>query len=146
MVMDEGGLGKKAAEEMRRRWLLPIHPADKHRKQENVEILNDNLRRGRFKAKGASRFAQDSYLIQIDWDKTTPDRVVIKSSPHSDIIDAVLYAFRESPAYSYQAPPVKPKAGSREAAKAETDAMFEAELAYFQELAEQERRFNGDYT
>ncbi len=113
MVIDEGGLGKKLAEEMRRQHRIPVHPADKARKQETVAFLNDALRRGLFKAKSASRFAQDSYQIQIDWDKTTPDRIVIKKNPHSDIIDAVIYGFKESPAFSFQAPKPKPKHGTK---------------------------------
>lgn len=119
MVIDEGGLGKKAAEEMRRQHHIPLHAADKIRKQENVDFLNDALRLGRFKAKAKSRFAQDSYLVQIDWEKSTPSKIVVKKHPHSDIIDAVLYAFKESPAYTYAPPPVKPKPG--------TDAWFAAQ-------------------
>lgn len=144
IVMDEGALGKKGAEELRRRHSLPVQPADKTRKQENVEILNDSLRTGRFMAKSASRFAQDSYLIQIDWDKTTPDKIVIKKKPHSDIIDAVLYAFKESPAFTYQAPPPKPKPGTKEWADAQENSMFEAAQAHFQEQANAERRFRGE--
>jgi terminase large subunit-like protein len=127
MVIDEGGLGKKLAEEMRRRYSIPVQGADKSRKQENVEMLNDTLRRGRFKAKGNSRFAQDSYLIQIDWDKSTPDKIVIRKKPHSDIIDAVLYGFKESPAFTYQAEKPKVRYGSKEWADAQVDGMFEAE-------------------
>lgn len=136
MVIDEGGLGKKLAEEMRRRYAIPVQGADKSRKQENVEMLNDTLRRGRFKAKGASRFAQDSYLVQIDWDKSTPDKVVIRKKPHSDIIDAVLYAFKESPAFTYEAPKKAPARGTKEWAEAQTNEMFEAEQNGLQAEAE----------
>lgn len=144
MVIDEGGLGKKLAEELRRRYGLPLHPADKLRKQENVELLNDALRLGRFRAKGASKFAQDSYLIQIDWEKSTPNKIVIKKKPHSDIIDAVLYAFKESPAYSYTPPKPKPVPGTKEWADAETDNMFESELKALQEQADYERMISGN--
>ena len=81
MVIDEGGLGKKIAEEIRVQHAIPVHPAEKALKQQNVEFLNDALRLGRFKAHKESRFAQDSYLIQIDWDKSTSDRLVIKKDP-----------------------------------------------------------------
>lgn len=146
IVIDEGGLGKKLAEEMRRRHGIPVHPADKLRKQENVELLNDMLRLGKFKAKSASRFVQDSYLVQIDWDKSTPNKIVIKSKPHSDIIDAVLYAFKESPAYTHQKPPPKPAAwGTEEWAKNEQDKMFEAELERLEEQAELEKRLSGNH-
>lgn len=140
MVMDEGALGKKIGEEFRRRKHLPVHPADKARKQENVGFLNDAMRRGHFKAKSASRFAQDSYLVQIDWEKTTPDKIVIKKKPHSDIIDAVLYAFKESPAFTYIAAKPKPKRGSKEWADAQEDDMWESAKQHFEEAAEAERR------
>lgn len=143
MIIDEGGLGKKLAEEMRRRHGIPVQPADKARKQENVEILNDSLRLGRLKAKSASRFAQDSYLVQIDWDKSTPDKIVIKKKPHSDIIDAVLYAFKESPAYTYQKPVVGPKYGTKEWAEAQQSEMFEKAQAHFEAQADLNRKYEG---
>lgn len=128
MVIDEGGLGKKMAEELRRRKGIPVQAADKSRKQENVAFLNEYLRLGKFKAKANSQFAQDSYLIQIDWEKSTPDKIVIKKKPHSDIIDAVLYSFKESPAYAYIAPIKGPEYGSIAWAEAQEKDMFEAEL------------------
>ncbi len=143
MVIDEGGLGKKLAEEMRRRYGIPVEPADKARKQENVELMNDALRTKKFMAKSNSRFAQDSYLVQIDWDKSTPQKIVIKKKPHSDIIDAVLYIFKESPAYVHQPIVKPPKYGSREWADKEQDLMFEQAQAHFEEQAELERRYNG---
>lgn len=136
MVIDEGGLGKKMAEEMRRRHSIPVHPADKARKQEGIEFLNDSLRLGKVKAHKDSRFAQDSYLVQIDWDKSTPDKIVIKKKPHSDIIDAVLYAFKESPAYTYREPAALPEKGTPEYGKMIQDALFEAARDHFTSLAE----------
>jgi hypothetical protein len=143
MVMDEGGLGKKMAEEMRRRHHIPVHPADKARKQENVTFLNDALRTGRFMAKDGSKFAQDSMLVEVDWDKSTPDRIRVSDKYHSDIIDAVLYAFKESPAFTYTPPEDKPKPGTREWAEQQEQDMFEAAQAHFAEQADIERRING---
>lgn len=143
MVIDEGGLGKKLAEEIRRRHHIPVQPADKLRKQENVELLNDSLRTGKFKASKDSRFATDSYLVQIDWDKSTPNRIVVKKKPHSDIIDAVLYAFKEASAFTYQTPVKAPQKGTREWAEAQQAAMFEAATNHFQEQAEVERRIRN---
>lgn len=145
IVMDEGGLGKKAAEEMRRQHHLPIHPADKHRKQEHVEFLNDALRTSRFMAKSASRFAQDSYLVQIDWDASTPDKIVVKKQPHSDIIDAVLYAFVASPAFTYQEKLVEPKWGTREWAEMQPKKMWEAAVEHYAEQAELLERIKGHW-
>lgn len=129
MVMDMGALGKKIGEEIIRRHKLPVEAADKTRKMENIELLNDALRSGRFKAKSNSRFAQDSYLVEIDRDKSTPDRTVVSSRYHSDIIDAVLYGFKVSPAYTYSPEKPKPKIGTREWAEAQSSEMWEAELA-----------------
>lgn len=129
IVMDEGGLGKKIAEDLRQRFGCPIEAADKAHKQSNVEFLNDYLRLGRFKAGKASRFAQDSYLVQIDRDKSTPSRTVLKKTPHSDIIDSVLYAFRESYSYANKPPESPPPTwGSKAWAKKQEEDMFEAEL------------------
>lgn len=143
MVIDEGGLGKKLAEEMRRRHHVPVQAAEKQRKQETVAFLNDALRLSKFMASKDSRFAQDSYLIQTDWEKTTPDKIVIKKSPHSDIIDAVLYAFKESPAFGFQPvipPPVK---GTPEYYQKEEEDMFDAELE--RSLAELESKEEDPY-
>ena len=132
LVIDAGALGKKMAEEMRNVHGIPVQDADKSRKQENVEFLNDALRLGRFKANKDSRFAQDSYLVQIDWDKSSPDKIVVKKKPHSDIIDSVLYAFKKSPYHTYVEAKVAPKVGSREAAEQFEKQLFENHMAKMQ--------------
>lgn len=96
VVMDTGGLGAKIAEEIRRRYSLPIKAAEKTRKFEYIELLNDAMRTGRFFAKANSVFAQDAMRVQWDKDKLSPDRLVISNRFHSDICDATLYGFRES--------------------------------------------------
>lgn len=111
IVMDTGGLGKKIAEELRKRRQLPILAADKARKVENIEILNDAMRTGTFFAKRSSVFASDSKQVKWDYDKSTPDKLVISDSFHSDICDAVSYSFREALHWLYEAEkkPVIPK-------------------------------------
>lgn len=141
MVIDEGGLGKKIAEEIRRRHHIPVQPADKARKFENIAFLNDALRTGKFKAKKDSRFAQDSYLVEVDRDHSTPEKIKVKDGFHSDIIDSVLYAFKESPAFTFHKTPIIPRWGSpdwaaqqvakmEEAAQEHFEAMEKAELGY----------------
>lgn len=132
IIVDYGGLGAKIAEEIQRRHHIPLQAADKARKMENVALLNDWLRLGRFKAKRDSQFAKDSKMVQIDWEKTTPDRIRVKDSFHSDIIDAVLYAFKESPAFTYQRPIEVPKWGTDAWAKIETERMEEAEFERYE--------------
>lgn len=137
IVMDMGGLGLKMGEEMIRRHQIPVEAADKARKMENIEFLNDALRTGKFKAKSASRFAQDSYLVEIDRDKSTPDRIKVSDRFHSDIIDAVLYAFKCSPAYCWE--PAKAKAphwGTKAWADQQSREMFEKELESMQKEQE----------
>lgn len=145
MVIDEGGLGKKMAEEMRRRHNLPVEAADKARKQEAVAFMNDTLRTGKFLAKASSRFAQDSNLVEIDRNKSRPDKIVLSNKYHSDIIDAVLYAFRESPAYAYMAPKVGPKYGTPEWAKAEQESMFSKAMEHFESQAQAEGKFPREW-
>jgi hypothetical protein len=96
IVMDTGGLGLKIAEEIRRRFSLPVVAAEKNRKFEYIELLNDALRGKRFFAKSTSTFANDCALIEWDEERSTPDRKVVSDKFHSDITDSVLYAYRES--------------------------------------------------
>lgn len=145
MVIDEGGLGKKIAEEIRRRHQLPVQAADKVRKMENMALLNDALRTARFRAKKTSRFAQDSYLLEIDRDKTTPEKIKIKDTFHSDIIDAVLYAFRESPAFSYQPPIIKSKYGTKEWAHEQVTEMEERAEEHFKAEEDAAKGFNWNW-
>lgn len=141
MIIDEGGLGKKIAEELRRRHHIPVQAADKKRKMENVALLNDALRTGMFKASPESQFAIDSYQLQIDHEKTTPDRIVVKKGFHSDIIDAVLYAFKESPAFTYQQPKTKPKYGTKSWFDNEVTEMEEKAQEYFEALEQAEKGY-----
>lgn len=105
IVMDAGGLGKKIAEELRKRFALPIQAAEKSRKLEYLELLNDALRTGRFFAKQDSVFASDANRLQWNMDKSTPDKLVISDKFHSDIIDSTLYAFRESTHWLFEPEP-----------------------------------------
>lgn len=92
VVMDTGGLGKKIAEEIQMRTSIPIEAAEKDRKLEHIELLNDALRTLKLFAPADSRFAQDCMLVE--WDKSNPEKPKISDRFHSDICDAVLYAYR----------------------------------------------------
>jgi hypothetical protein len=125
LMMDEGGLGKKIAEEMRRRYGLPIVAAEKTRKFEYIELLNDALRTGRFRAKEDSLFAKDAMLLEWETDYEKQKRV-ISTRFHSDIIDAVLYGYRESLHYLYEPRRPRPAPGSDEWRSEEERSAFEA--------------------
>lgn len=101
MVMDAGALGKKIQEEIIVRHGLNIEAAEKHRKMEFIALLNDDLRTGKFKAFKGSEFEEDCMLVQ--WDRENkyrnPEKPKISDTYHSDITDAVLYAWRECKHY-----------------------------------------------
>jgi len=134
MVADTGGLGKKIVETLRNRHGLPIEAADKTRKIENYAILAQAMRLGNFKAKNTSRFAQDCNVLEKDYEKSTPDKTVVKG--HSDAVDSALYPFKESPAYTYSPPKAKFAPGSPEWSYEEQERM--RQLAYEQIRKEQE--------
>lgn len=107
VVLDTGGLGKKIAEEMRRRYTLPIVAAEKTRKFEFIELLNDAMRMDRFYAKKDSLFAEDCQKVKWETDLINPEKPKISDSFHSDITDAVLYAYREALHWLTDPEPIK---------------------------------------
>lgn len=138
VVMDTGGLGKKIAEEIKKRFAIAVEPAEKSRKFEFIELLNDALRTRKFFAKKTSRFAQDSLLVE--WDRDTKlDKPKISDAYHSDICDAVLYAFREALHWLYEPEVYKPKRGTAEYFEKEEKEM--EEMAYDQAFPKEELDF-----
>ena len=91
IVMDTGGLGKKITEELQPRFEIGLEAADKMRKNEHIELLNDAIRTKRFFARPNGRFAQDARVME--WDFSIPEKPKIAKSSHSDIGDSVLYSF-----------------------------------------------------
>ena len=84
--MDAGALGKKIQEEILTRHGVNLEAAEKSRKVEFIELLNDDLRTAKFKAFKGSLFEEDCMLLQ--WDKESkirnPDRPKISDTYHSD--------------------------------------------------------------
>lgn len=97
MKIDHGGLGAKIAEELRVRHKIPVEAAEKVRKFEFIELMNDDLRLGKLKIKSDTRWVEDQQLVS--WDYSNPDKLKISDTYHSDITDAVLYAWREAKHY-----------------------------------------------
>lgn len=137
IVIDQGGLGKKIAEEIIRRYKVPVVAAEKQRKQEFIELMNDALRTGQLMASRDSQFAADCQKVEWDLDKSTPDKKVISKRFHSDICDAVLYAWRESYSFTYEKPVEKPIQGSR----AWTDELEEQALEHFTQIEANEKKW-----
>jgi phage terminase large subunit-like protein len=120
IVMDTGGLGKKIAEEIRRRFAIPVVAAEKTRKFEFIELLNDALRTRTFFAKRDSQFAQDA--ARLKWDQDALE-LKIADTFHSDVIDSTLYAFREALHWLYEPEVIKPVVGSAAWRKQQADEM-----------------------
>lgn len=139
IVADTGGLGKKIAAEIRMRTGVPIEAADKARKLEHIELLNDALRSGRLFARKDSRFAHDALLVEWDREKSTNERRVISDRYHSDITDAVLYAYRKALHWLHEPPPPPPPPTGTEAwAAQEAKRMEQEEIEAFEERQQQD--------
>jgi hypothetical protein len=145
IVMDTGGLGKKIAEELRKRRSIPIVAAEKSRKIEYLALLDDALRTQNFYAKKDSRFSLDSQIVVWDYDKSTSDRLVIKDEPHSDIVDAVLYGYREALHWLSESPKPKVNTSIKEQWIKHTNDLMEQSLQKQIEKQEAEEQMNIFY-
>jgi hypothetical protein len=143
MVVDAGGLGLKIVEDLKARYGLPLEAADKRDKMSNYRILNNALRTGLFRAKKDSRFAIDCEILEVDRDKSRPDKIVVKG--HSDAVDSALYPFKFSPAYIYEAPASKPTPGTDAHAKAFEEQLLANHLAKIQKEREQKDEQGRDW-
>lgn len=136
IVMDTGGLGKKIAEEVTKRFGIHIQAAEKQRKFEYIELLNDAMRTKKFMAKKESRFAEDCKLLEWDREDPSPDKLKIKDTFHSDICDAVLYAFREAYHWAFEPKPEPIKQYTPKWYKQQQDDMWEQAFQRQRELDE----------
>lgn len=141
IVVDTGGLGKKIAEEMGRRYSIPMIAAEKHRKAEYIELLNDVLRTGKLKIKADSLFAHDAQKVEWDHDRSTPDKKVISNRFHSDICEAVLYAWREGLGFTFQRPQEDLGYGTKAWGEQQAAVMLQAKI----DELEQQREENEPY-
>lgn len=122
LIGDLGALGKKIGEEFTQRWKLPVEAAEKSRKAEHVELLDDGLRTGAFLAPPNSVFAEDCAIVQWDAAAKTKGLLVFDASYHSDIVDAVLYGYRAGYHWAEKDAPAAPVTDldrHREAVRAE---------------------------
>jgi|CXWL01.1.fsa_nt_gi hypothetical protein len=104
IVGDVGGLGKAYAEEMRRRFGIPVEPAEKQNKRGYISLLNGDLERGRVRLLPACADLKAEWL-ELPWseDRTKPSEGF---ADHSS--DATLYAWRAASAYHEQPEPAPP--------------------------------------
>lgn len=141
IVIDTAGLGKKIAEEIIRRHKISVVPAEKSRKLEYIELMNDALRTSQLMIKASSTCADDFMRVEWDLDRSTPDKMRISDRFHSDICDAVLYAWRESYSFTHEAPKASQSLrwGSPEWAQQEQEKLEEQAQEFFEAEAAAEK-------
>ena len=114
MVIDAGALGKKIQEEIIQRHGINLEAAEKIRKIEFIELLNDDLRTGKLKTLPGTVFEEDCMLLQ--WDRESkirnPEKPKVSDVYHSDITDAVLYGWRACLHFAAIPDPTKLRVGS----------------------------------
>lgn len=105
IVGDEGGLGKGFAEEARRRFGVPIQPAEKTNKRGYQALLAGALERGEVRLLMPQCRALAAEWAELPWNDT---RTHEAEGFENHAADACLYAWRAASAYHEQAasPPV----------------------------------------
>ena len=134
IVMDTGGLGKSIAEEFRRRFHIPIKPAEKKDKLANIELFNGDMANGRilFDPENEELIHQMKTLSKADNGLENPDQ-------RNDLCDATLYAWRECKHYAYKEPLPKIVRGG----ETEMDLYWE-KMAWEMEQKENQRLTSTD--
>lgn len=115
--IDEGGLGKAFAEEMRQRHRIPVERADKKQKNTYVKLLNDDLMAGRVRVLADSELAAEWRVLPKSEDD--PEKEDERFDNHA--ADAALYGWREARHFVGQALKTGPAVGSEEWLKAEAE-------------------------
>lgn len=106
IVGDTGGMGKLYAEELRKRFRLPIEPAKKENKWGYISLFNADLARGRVRVVG------DECTDLIDEWLANPKTADGESEAEgfaNHASDSELYCWRACPAYNPEARKEKPK-------------------------------------
>lgn len=98
------GANKQAVEELRRRFGIPLIPADKAGKAEFIDIFNSELIQGNIVLVG-----DDCDIIEQEWNNLIwDDRSTTKREEHpscaNHLADACLYIWRHQHQYLYQKP------------------------------------------
>ena len=122
IVGDVGGMGKGFAEEARRRFTLPIEPAQKQNKAGYIALLNGDLARGRVKVLRSTCGDLTSEWLTLPWGDNR-----MKEAPGYDnhAADSCLYAWRAASAY-HEAPEAPRPEGAAALEKWEAE-LLEAE-------------------
>jgi phage terminase large subunit len=135
IVADTGGLGKQIAAEIRKRYGVPVFPAEKTQKADFIQLLNDDLRLGKILVNPIEiNFIEE--ITALQWDEEKEGRFIEDPRFANHRCDAFLYAWRESCHYLQKTPDPKPEANSPEWFREEEDRL----LQEIQRQFEQEQR------
>lgn len=109
-VIDTGGMGKIHAEELRRRYGMPLIPAEKRERESRVRLARDRIIAGRtlFVLPGCQPLLSETAVMGWDKDKRLPN-----PDAEDHATDAFLYAFGHLHNYVHKTPGIKPKYGTK---------------------------------
>jgi hypothetical protein len=120
MVGDMGGFGKGYVEEARRRFHLPIVPAEKQNKRGFIELMVSDLKAGLLKVFPGNEALLDEWS-KLPWDEGRDNPM----DGHKDhLADACLYAWRACCHFLEEVRKNPPRKGSKEAYDAEAVGLF----------------------
>ena len=122
MVVDNAS--KQAVEELKKRYQLPLIPAEKTSKRDFIELLNSDLIVGHVQVLGGGKALVDEWR-ELVWDERALDRGKYTEHPSCDnhLADAFLYAWRWCYQYSSKPKMQTPARGT----EAEVEAFWEHE-------------------
>jgi hypothetical protein len=126
------GANKQAVEEIQKRHLIPLVPADKTGKCDFIEIMNSEFIMARIKLNVLYNQDYIKELNTLIWDDKSLKR---QEHPNCEnhICDAALYAWRFTYQYYSEKPFQMPKYGTQEWDNYEVKRMEDEAIEYFEE-------------
>lgn len=134
IVGDTGGLGKGYVEEARRRFKLPIEPADKNNKRGYIELMAGELRAGLIKVLPGNDGLIEEWQT-LPWDE---EREMPAEGFKDHLADAALYSWRATYGYLEETRKDGPKPGTAAFFEAEAEKMLEERIEQVQRKDEGE--------
>lgn len=131
IVADTGGFGKGYAEEMKKRFNLPILAAQKSKKASFIAHMNGDLRTASIQIcrRGNEALLEEMSLLQWNIDAMDRGKMIIDDRRfHDHLCDALLYAWRECMHHSDGFEYDKPVYGTPAYWNAEADRMEQEEV------------------
>lgn len=136
VVMDEGGLGKLYAEELRRRFAIPVQPAEKQGKLGFRRLLRGAIERAEFLIVEPACRGLVAEMRSLPWNEAGTDAEEGFADHESD---AVAYGWRACLAYAAKAKPAEPAKGSPEWFREEERKQLERERKALKEAKRWQR-------